>query len=87
MGDAVVVACFFTFLFLGDSTFAASPGTVALVVAAVTEADTPRELAVMATVVEMALAMPLFFILVPWVVADTLARPPKFSTEVFLDTL
>ncbi len=27
MGDAVVVACFFAFLFFGNVTFAASPGT------------------------------------------------------------
>ncbi len=55
--------------------------------AAVTVADTPRESAVEATVVERALAMPLLFKSVPWVVADTLALPPTLSTEVFLDTL
>ncbi len=57
------------FLSFGDVTFAASPGTVALAVAAVTVAETPRESAVEATVVERAVAMPLSFKIVPWVVA------------------
>ncbi len=86
VGDAVIVA-FFRLPFFGNFTFAASPGMVALAVAAVTVADTPRELEVEATVMERALAMPLLFKLVPWVVADTWAMPPTLSTEVFLDTL
>ncbi len=44
MGDAVVVACFFTFHIFGNFTFATSLGTVASAVAAVTVAETPREL-------------------------------------------
>ncbi len=69
MGDAVVVAYFFAFLFFGDVTFAVSPGMVALAVAAVMVAETPRESAVEVTVVEDPVAMPLLFKTVPWVVA------------------
>jgi hypothetical protein len=41
VGDSVFIACCFTFPFFGNFTFAASPGLVALAVAAVTVADTP----------------------------------------------
>ncbi len=87
MGDAVAIACFFAFLFFGNFTFAASPGMEALAVAAVTVAETPRELAVEATVVERVVAMPLLFKLVPWVMADRSAPPPTLSTDVFLKIL
>ncbi len=87
VGDAVIVACFFAFLFFGDFIFAVSPGTVALVVAAVTVAQTPRESAVEATVAKRAVAMPLSFKIVPWVVADRSALPATLSNDVFLDTL
>ncbi len=51
--------------FFCDFTFAASPGTVALVVVVVMPVETPRELAVEAAVVERAVAMPLLFKIVP----------------------
>ncbi len=68
MGDAVVVACFCVF-WGGDVTFVASPGMVAPAVAAAMVAETPRESAVEATVVERVVAMPLLFKIVLWVVA------------------
>ncbi len=87
VGDTVVVACFFAFLFFGNFTFSASLGMVALVVAAVMVVETPRESGGMATVVERAVAMPLLFKIVPSVVADRSAPPPTLSNDVFLDTL
>ncbi len=54
---------FLRFPFFGDVSFAASPDMVVLAVAAVTVAETPRESAV------RAVAMPLSFKIVPWVVA------------------
>ncbi len=74
-------------LVFGDFTFAASPGTVALAVAAVMVVETPRELVLEATVVERAVAMPLLFKIVPWVVADRSAPPPTLSNDIFLVTL
>ncbi len=57
---------FLCFLFVGDVTFAASPVTLASAVVAVMVAETPRESAVEATMVERAVAMPLLFKIVPW---------------------
>ncbi len=75
MGDAVLIACFFAFLFFGYFTFAPSPGTVASAMAAVMVMAIPRESVVEATVVEKAVAMPLLFKRVSWVVADR-STPP-----------
>ncbi len=68
-------------------TLAVSLGMVVLAVAVVTVAETPRELAVEATVVERAVAMPLIFKILPWVVADRSALLPRLSIDQFLDTL